>query len=246
MTFRFMTLNLNYDGEKHGPWHERRELIARAIKRHQPDVLALQAVKKAGKEPDQAAQLSQSLPDYPHAVFCAAQQDGSMALGSAFLSRRELPDIDVLTLSRNRETEDPFSRIVLHAHHKAEAEVRLFNAHFSWVQQQAANNLDECLSYLDLFSTPRIWAGDFNTPPDSPLISRIRAHGWLDVWTEKCGEAVGFTFESGDPKSRIDYIWMDPTLRHQLREVVLVHEEPLSKTRHLSDHLGLMVIFHLS
>ncbi len=37
---KIMTLNLSFLVDKHGPWRERRELIAREILQHSPDIIA--------------------------------------------------------------------------------------------------------------------------------------------------------------------------------------------------------------
>jgi endonuclease/exonuclease/phosphatase family metal-dependent hydrolase len=113
------------------------------------EVIALGG-KEARCRSGSAAELSRQLIAYPHSVFYAAQREKDGGLGSAFLARTPLTEIDACALSRKIETEDSFSRIVLHTCYETRiGAVHLFNAHFSWVAEQGADNLREAADYLE-------------------------------------------------------------------------------------------------
>ena len=245
---KIMTLNLNFYEGKHGPWLLRRELITDAVRECRPDVIAFQAVRKdpgveSGK--DQATQLAERLPEYPHVVFQPAGDlgDGKQD-GSAFLSRIAPAEVGFRTLSRGTdrpgESPDPAPRIVLYAR-IASSSLGLFNSHYSWVYSQAASNVEEALAYMNRVTGPRLLVGDLNTTPDTDVMHRLTVEGWTDAWAALRPSEDGYTFESDKPEKRIDYAWASRELRPYLRTVELVMEKPNRHGARLSDHLGLLV-----
>jgi endonuclease/exonuclease/phosphatase family metal-dependent hydrolase len=245
---RFMTLNINYYMDKHGPWSERLELILEAVRVHNPDILALQAVKKApdsNNGHDQAVQLAEGLGGYPYVLYHPAESppDGSQD-GSAFISRFPLLDHQALPLSTIPDLEDKSQRAVLNGLFQTPlGPLRVFNVHFSWVEDQMDKNLDEAIPYFQSFGELAILAGDMNTVPDSVLVRRLQQSGWLDAWDTLNPGQNGFTFEAGEPNIRIDYIWIKPGLKQALKKIILVSELQQGSRVHLSDHLGLMAVF---
>lgn len=49
--------------------------------------------------------------------------------------------------------------------------------------------------------------GDFNAPPDSPVVARLTAGRWRDAWPE-CGTGPAFTYPAATPVKRIDYLFV--------------------------------------
>lgn len=245
---RIMTLNINYYMDKHGPWSERKEQIQKIIRVKGPDIIALQAVKKdpelhSGE--DQAVQLSEALEDYPYVVYHPAMEhpDGTQD-GSAFLSRRPIIENQALPLTTLPGLEDSSHRAVLNGLFQSPfGPLRVFNAHFSWVEAQVDKNLDEAVPYFDSFPEPAVLVGDMNSVPDSELVRRLQQSGWVDAWDALKPDHDGYTFEAGDPSIRIDYIWVKPELRQALKKIELVSESQEKTGVHLSDHLGLMAVF---
>lgn len=245
---KIMTLNLNFCESKHGRWPIRRELIARVIRQHAPDIIALQAVRKdpaSENGKDQAAQLADRLPEFKHVVFVAAAQHGDGRQdGSAFLSRVPFEQTQHHALSLGTESpnkaEDPATRIILFAHLSSPT-LSIFNSHYSWVYPQAASNLQEALNYMRQIDGPALIVGDLNTVPDSDLMRRLAAEGWIDVWTYLRPQEAGYTFESNAPDKRIDYVWARRELLPSLGAIDVVKEEPNTDGARLSDHLGLVV-----
>jgi endonuclease/exonuclease/phosphatase family metal-dependent hydrolase len=245
---RFMTLNINYYMDKHGPWSERRELILEAVRINNPDILALQAVKKVPDShngQDQAVQLAEGLGGYPYVLYHHSESynDGNQD-GSAFISRFPMLEHQALPLSTLPGLEDRSQRTVLNGLFQTPlGPLRVFNVHFSWVEDQMDKNLDEAIPYFQSFGEPAILAGDMNSTPDSVLVRRLQQSGWLDAWDFMNPGQNGFTFEAGEPKIRIDYIWIKPVLKQALKKIGLVSELQQASHVHLSDHLGLMAIF---
>jgi endonuclease/exonuclease/phosphatase family metal-dependent hydrolase len=244
---RILTLNLNYYGTQYGPWADRRQLIAAAIRQTQPDIMAFQAV---AQEPtvesclDQAAQLARDLDGYDHTVFCPTQScvDGRIE-GMALVSRLPLAATHHRELSLRSGLEDSSHRILMHARFDlADGPLHLFNAHVSWVAKQAQDNLDEILPYVEPHPGRAVLLGDFNMTPDSPLTAQIQEQGWLDSWATCHPQAPGYTFfEGGQLSKRIDYVWVREEMRSQLKDIQIIADRPSPDGTRASDHAGLMV-----
>ena len=239
---KIMTLNLNFYVEKHGPWTKRSQLIANAVRRLDPDVLALQAVRadptvEEGR--NQAEQLRALLPSLPYAFFQPLSSSSSgQADGMAFLSRAPFLEKACHRLARSHETEDKMERALLETGiDRPGGRVRLFDAHVSWVPIQAAENIGQIIEKIVPVYGQAILLGDFNARPDSDLVKRVASHGWIDAWAAVRPKDAGYTFESDAPSQRIDYIWTSPSLADRVRDVELV-EESEDGVR-MSDHLGL-------
>jgi endonuclease/exonuclease/phosphatase family metal-dependent hydrolase len=246
---KIMTMNLNYYVEKHGPWEQRREVVLEVLRAEQPDIVALQAVRQDAHfydGVDQASQLRQLLPEYEHVTFQPAMSfpDGSVG-GSAVLSKIRPVEIGYLGLTLLPDTPDQDQRLVLHARFDVPTVMHLFNAHLSWVSEQASFNLDEALPYMNVFGEPALLVGDLNTPADSPLLERIRAAGWRDVWAELCLDEPGLTFESNSPTIRIDYAWANASLWPAVKGIKIVGNRPHNSGARGSDHFGLVVSLDL-
>jgi endonuclease/exonuclease/phosphatase family metal-dependent hydrolase len=241
---KVMTLNLNYDIARHGPWPARRDLIAAAIGAADADVVALQAVRRDPETEaglDQAAQLARLLPEYQYVYFQTAEpDDGGPAKGSAFLSRLPLAQTDCLGLYLRPGLEDMNHRALLRVQVDVDGRPwQIFNAHYSWVVPQTRDNLGESLPYLESFSGPALLVGDMNTLPDSDVWEPLRAAGWQDVWAKLCPEQPGYTFESDRPYMRIDYAWANPAAAQHVQAIDVVARE--ADGVRLSDHLGLVI-----
>lgn len=243
-----MTQNLNYYGDSHGAWPARRRLLCEAIRENQPDIVALQAVCSApGIEngADQATQLSRLLPDYRHVFFYPASIAGNgREEGSAILARLPIREPGVRELSLREGLDDTNPRVIQHARFDlGRNALNVFNAYFSWVPEQAADNIDEGLAFLGKADGPLLLVGDFNTPPDSPLLARLKDAGYIDLWEQAHPGEDGFTFAADHPGKRIDYAFANEELARHLHAVDVVRGAE-GRTR-LSDHLGLRVELRL-
>jgi endonuclease/exonuclease/phosphatase family metal-dependent hydrolase len=242
---KVLTLNINCYIEKYGNWEARRSLILDLIQESQPDLITLQAVKKELNRyqgEDQARQIA-SLAGYPIAVFQPAlEAGGGAAEGSAVISRQPPVETEFLKHTLLPGTEDPNPRILMNClFDLPSSPMRIFNAHFSWVPEQASENIKETLAYIHSFPEPFLLAGDLNTPPDSDLFDPFHKAGMIDAWAELCPQESGFTFESDDPRMRIDYVWVSPALKGKLESIRVIDNRISPTGERISDHLGLLV-----
>jgi endonuclease/exonuclease/phosphatase family metal-dependent hydrolase len=247
---KVMTLNINAYETKYGPWDTRKRLIGDVLRQTEPDVVALQAVRlEPGIENDrhQARQLADAFPEYRHVAFQEAikSSDGAVE-GPAILSKAEIVSVDHLRLSMQPGKEDPNRRILLNVllDHNGQR-IRLFNAQFSWVYDQTLLNASETLKYLDSYSEPALLVGDLNATPESYPMVKIRSSEWTDVWGKLHPKDPGYTFESGKPEKRIDYIWANQALKDKIEEIAIVADNQDAEGIRPSDHLGLLAILNL-
>lgn len=252
--FRAMTLNLNYDGARHGAWLERRKLIAAEIRRWNPQLIALQAVSRSPDGDNQVEQLSRELPGYVHVWFEPAMTEANgAAKGMAFLARVPFERRGTRALSHPGGTEDRDRRVVLRAHCAANATpvslggdgIDFYNAHFSWVDAQARANIRDALAFLNDTHAPALLLGDFNQPPERELHTMLRQAGWADAWSWLRGAEAGHTYEADRPQTRIDFAYANARLSGRLAEIHTVGEAYREPPR-LSDHLGLVVTLALA
>ncbi len=244
---KVMTLNINYYGTKHGPWSVRRKLIQQVIQAARPDIIALQAVRQdpaVQHSIDQAAQLAELLPEYVYRIFqeAAHTPDGGSE-GSAFLSRIKILESHSLELSLRPGLEDNNPRVVLHARFDLPGSpFHIFNAHFSWVFQQALDNADEALAYTHSLAGRAMLVGDLNTIPTDEPMKRFGAAGWTDAWATLRPDQEGFTFvESGRLAKRIDYAWVNALLEPELQSIDIVADNQTAEGARPSDHAGLLI-----
>jgi len=242
---KIVTLNLNYFVEKHGLWPSRKKLIIQQLEETDPDIVFFQAVARhpdlyVGQ--DQARQISSGLSKYKYHTFDLAQSqpDGTLQ-GNAIISKLPLSETTCLKLNLLPDLSDTNKRLVQHvAITTAEKTFHLYNAHFSWVEDQAIQNAEQATQFISEQSPGfTILAGDLNTAPDSKVFERFKKAGLTDAWQIVHGDKAGYTFESDNPSSRIDYFWISTSLSSQLRTVKVIATSP-GEVR-LSDHLGLMI-----
>jgi endonuclease/exonuclease/phosphatase family metal-dependent hydrolase len=248
---RLMTLNLNDHSTKHGPWPDRAQVIAQVMRSAAPDILLFQAVRQhpgVDDGQDQAARLAAMVSGYPHRelLITASADDGSID-GMAILSRHPMAKTGALDLTGVPGCEDGRPRRVQAALFElADGPFMVFNAHLSWVAQQAGLNAREVLSYIGSFPGRRLLMGDLNQTPDSEVFLPWREAGWTDIWARLRPGESGWTFESNDPRLRIDYAWASPELLPAVRAIGIVADRPSGAGARASDHLGLMVELALS
>jgi endonuclease/exonuclease/phosphatase family metal-dependent hydrolase len=240
-----MTLNLNFYVSKHGSWNERKKLITKAIMQANPDIVAFQAAASDPEVADgknQVRQLAELLPAYPHHVYQVAKTDPSgKAEGMGLLSRIPVGEVQHFKLSRQTGIEDPFDRILLKARFDlTSGPFYLFNAHFSWVEAQALDNVTEAFRHIQAITGNTLLVGDLNSAPESAPMQQFREQGWVDAWELLHPGEEGFTFESNHLFTRIDYAWAQAGLKEKIHSVQLSKLEQSPDVR-LSDHLGLVV-----
>lgn len=237
------TLNLNYYVDKHGEWGQRKKLIAEVIEENAPDVVAFQAACSDPEFSDgmnQAEQLAGLLPEYSHRhFFTSSRQPDGRQEGNALISKLPVVETESFLLTLTPGTEDPAQRLVAKAVLAGHAGLfTLFVGHFSWVAEQTQSNVREALGFLKR-SRNFLLVGDLNTDPKGGLLQPFKAAGLSDVWETLHGDEYGYTFESNEPFTRIDYAWADDRAVKAVNAIDIVKRE--KDGVRMSDHMGLLV-----
>lgn len=239
--FKLMTLNINQYGDKHGVWEARRTRILHAIAAAEPDVIALQAVRRdpaRAQGQDQAAQLASCLAGYTYVYFQPAHFHGDGKIdGGAFLARLPFEEVRHHPLPFIDNPEDESQRVLVCARVDTPVgECWIANGHFSWVPTVNDANVRTTLDHLAALRGLRLLVGDFNAMPDSSGMRRLAINGWEDAWARLRPGEPGFTFEAHAPVQRIDYVWADAAAAARLQKI----EAFGAGEARLSDHLGLV------
>ncbi len=125
--------------------------------------------------------------------------------------------------------------------------VLIVNTHLKWDPPDTAKEdkiglvqAEEILMNFGKASYPRIVCGDFNAEPNSDVLDVFRAAGFVDPHPRRA-----FTFNSGGPARKIDYILHSADLLATplLSAVTLVNETVMPSEIEPSDHLPLRASF---
>lgn len=243
---KIITLNLNYYGNKHGEWADRKKLIAQSIREEKADIVAFQAVcavPSINNGVNQAAQIAEMLPEYSYCVFSpVSRQDDGKQEGNAVLSKYPMREVEHLLLNLKEGTDDQVQRLIIKTRFDLanEESFYLFNGHFSWVKEQTEENIREALPFVNAVSEKALLVGDMNTDAKDGVLKPLKESGWADAW-EKANnnKGDGFTFESDKPFTRIDYAWANKKLQDRIQDVKVIKQE--KEGVRLSDHLALAV-----
>jgi endonuclease/exonuclease/phosphatase family metal-dependent hydrolase len=228
----------------------RKKLIVEKLVDSNPHIIAFQAVARHpdmynGK--DQAFQICEQLNGFQSHYFEAAQtlSDG-LAQGNAVISKFPITEKSFQMLTLTPALEDTNNRILLKTtFQRPGGKFNLYNAHFSWVHEQAERNVTDAMRIISADTTPSILTGDLNTLSDSSAFQSFNNAGFIDAWQKLYGNENGFTFESDKPSIRIDYFWLAPTLIKDLNKVEVLSSPAESNVR-FSDHLGLMLELNIN
>ncbi len=95
-----------------------------------------------------------------------------------------------------------------------------------------------------------ILQGDLNHPPTGPEYLEWRLLGLIDAYAA-VGTGPGATIKAHDPNRRIDYVWVDASLRDRMTDARVIRTPPFGPGdpgdelagRFLSDHLPVSVTF---
>lgn len=210
------------------------ERIAELIRSVDPDLVALQEIDSVTLRThgvDQAAELGRLTGLAPMFGRFMAYDGG--AYGMALLSR--LPVDSVANLRLPDGTEPRASLTAWVRTPTTGAQVRLAGIHFYEHEDERlaqATTLDRLLR-ADT-RTPTIWAGDFNSLPDSTVMSTL-ARSWHIV--DKGEDRL--TFSSFDPVREIDFVLYGPADRFRVIEQRLL-DEPVA-----SDHRPVFVVLEV-
>ncbi len=117
--------------------------------------------------------------------------------------------------------------------------VMFMNTHIDYRpdNEERLMNVEEIKGLIKGFGgVPVILCGDFNDYPGGRVHEELKTV-LVDTW-EAVGQGDGFTYPSGEPRSRIDYVWMTPGQGVKPVKAWVPRTEA-------SDHLPLVVEFEL-
>jgi endonuclease/exonuclease/phosphatase family metal-dependent hydrolase len=222
-----MTFNIwNYQGD----WQRRREIIARLIDAHRPDVVALQETRhdfRHERGSGQGGQLADLLGYHvtaavAHTYLHFLRVDEGLTILTAApplrIMRRGLTRAPLVRRMLVPELRgDGNQRLCLGvALAFAGREIHIYDTHFSLSARARLTNAIECLHFIEEESgtVPAILMGDLNADPWDPPIRYLcgelsidgRTGDFLDCWPAVHPGDPGLTDETWSLRRRIDYV----------------------------------------
>jgi endonuclease/exonuclease/phosphatase family metal-dependent hydrolase len=222
---------------RYGPWERRAPAIARALKKLNPDICALQEVWEDDAR-SQARELATEL-GFRSVVFVAnLERDGARS-GNAVLSRWPIIDHEFRELPRiagDVVDDEGESRLVVYANIDGpRGPIQLYCAHLSWRDDHSAIRQLQVAEICRLVREkrprpfPAVLCGDLNADPDSDEIRMLTGKAsvpvpgvvFKDAWAVAGRTDPGFTCAATNPWTaanldrdrRIDYVLvMQPKL----------------------------------
>lgn len=253
-----MSYNIRFNNPQDGPnaWPQRKDLLTRQIRFHQPDIIGMQEVLQG-----QLDTLAERLPR--HAWVGVGRDDGRMAgeFAPVFYrtDRFELADWGTFWLSESPDQvstgwDAALPRICtwLRLREKTSGQVILVaNTHFDHVGEKARREsvrlIHRRLAALNPDDLPVIITGDFNLTPEKEAIRFLQSN-YLDAWINSRVPTYGPVgtyngFQADHPlDGRIDYIFCSPDHWQVYR---VAHLSTLRQGRYPSDHLPVVAELRL-
>ena len=197
--------------------------VARLVREHAVDVALLQEVDRGTKRSGGVDQVEVLATNTGHAAVMGRSLDydggqyGIAALARGGFASHETHPLPV-TPPQERAGGAHEPRVALHVVARTPlGEVQVLNTHLD-ASQDDRYRLQESARLLEIAQPlrdqrlPLLIGGDFNSEPGSAVVGRMRASGFRDAWAE-CGNGPGPTFPSHAPVKRIDYLFVDGSLR---------------------------------
>jgi endonuclease/exonuclease/phosphatase family metal-dependent hydrolase len=204
--FRVMTYNIHHGEGLDGKVDLAR--IAALIQRERADIVALQEVDK-GVARTQRRDLPAELAQLTglNCVFSNNFNYQGGEYGNAILTRFPVVSATNLHYQMLRPGEQRgLLQVTLDVRGRR---VVCMNTHIDY-RGDDAERLLNVAQMLDVAanagSRPVILCGDFNDTPGSRTHERLKAR-FDDAW-EQVGQTEGFTYPAGEPRKRIDYVWV--------------------------------------
>lgn len=188
------------------------QVIANAILREDADIVGLNEVWGDGAGEISQAETLAELAGYPYFYFAKAIEiKGGRGYGNALLSRH--PIILAETVRIPDPTERRYggyyeSRVILKAVIDVKAPITVCVTHFGLNPDEAENAVSTATKTMP--KEHALLMGDFNLPPESPLLEPIRT-AFRDASEPFCANAP--TFPSTEPRVKIDYIFTTRDLK---------------------------------
>lgn len=170
---RVATFNIWHDA---GNWSARLPLLVEALRRADPDVIALQEVleDKAKNLPNQADTLARALGGYSTRFASTSPEGASRRYGNAVLTR--LPIIE--TSSVALEPTNDFRTALRVRVDRDGSPADMVCTHLAWQAEAGAvraRQVEHLLSWLPADGVPLVLMGDFNATLDDPGLAGLRS-----------------------------------------------------------------------
>jgi len=200
------------------------ERVAQIIKNERADIVLLQEVDSATRRSggvDQVARLRE-LTGY-HGVFGKAIDYDGGKYGIAILSRWPIASDTLIHLAvAEHDAKYEERGALVAAISTPEGDLRVIDTHL-----EAYNNsyrLEQARALAAIAAAQRdsgitILGGDFNSEPESGVISIFADSGWRDAFVQ-CGEGSGFSFPADVPVKRIDYLLLSGSTKCASAKVI--------------------------
>ncbi|MEL6105724.1 MAG: endonuclease/exonuclease/phosphatase family protein [Planctomycetota bacterium] len=215
--------------------------IAEVIRRHSPDIVALQEVDRGTKRSgviDQLSVLAQRTK--MHAIFGKAKDLEGGEYGNGLLAKEPIEFVANTALPGGfgREPRSVLvGRVYFNGPNRSRQEVVVLSTHLDFVPGSQAQ-LDSAKIIGDVLNeharVPVLLAGDMNAQPESETIRRFQAD-----WVRVNHSAARLTYPSDVPKREIDHVFFAPADRWVAKEL-LVDDDPAA-----SDHRALIAELEL-
>ncbi|MBI2618553.1 MAG: endonuclease/exonuclease/phosphatase family protein [Ignavibacteriales bacterium] len=237
---RVMTFNIHHGEGTDGRVDLKR--IARVIRDSRADVVALQEVDR-GVERTERVDIMTELSDLTGMAYAFGKNidyQGGL-YGNGFLTRFPILEERNHHYAMIRANEQRGALVMVLD--VRGTEVLVLNTHLDYREDdiERLQNVKEITTLLASRGTrPAIVFGDFNDLPGSGTHTSLK-DGLLDTW-EKSGQGDGYTYPSGSPFKRIDYIFVT-RIDNQSPGLVPLSSRVLASDA--SDHLPLLVTLDL-
>ncbi|HWC66727.1 MAG TPA: endonuclease/exonuclease/phosphatase family protein [Acidimicrobiales bacterium] len=185
----------------------RLDAVTDLIRTHDPDVVALQEVRK-----HQAGRIA-GLLGWPRPVWVLKHNPWWplwwLAEGMAVLAASRLAPFDPVLLTPGVSRRSHRRRLLVPVELTVDGRpVLLFDAHLSSGPELRAERVGQMTRLLGLLpdAVPAIVAGDLNDEPESPVIGTLLENGFTDAWAIAGGGRPGATIPAHEPRRRIDFV----------------------------------------
>lgn len=234
-TLRVLCYNIHYGQGNDGVYDLPR--LAKVINRTKPDLVALQEVDVGVERSGRVHQIRTLGALTGLSVRYGPTQHYQGGLyGNAVMTNLPILDVHIQPLPYTEATADlttyPRGAIAVTVRAKSGRSIRFISTHFQ--HNVAEDRVAEAKAINELFAITQettILAGDMNAIPGSEPINILESQ-----WTNALDVAAAPTAPSGNPRSRIDYVFhRGAGLRMVSSEVIA---EPMA-----SDHCPVLVVF---
>lgn len=199
-------------------WRPRQRILRDSLIGAVPDLVGFQEVRSRRRaETDesrfQVADLAELLPGYQYAYAPAMTFEEGEELhseGLAVFSRYPILEVEAVPLSRDADDPGDFhQRLLLRARVAAPiGPVDFYVTHLSLSRDARLRTIEEIgRRVAGPRDTPAVLVGDMNCVFDDEAGDWAARYGLTDAWKALHPDQDGWTFNSWEPKSRIDYIF---------------------------------------